>query len=82
MQHVQPQKRTLGLSGRALGLTLIFLTAFIWVAASFVSQLLVDTEGGFDVSPFLLTYLSTSIFTIFLPLVQLKSLFQETWLLR
>eukprot|EP00775_Hariotina_reticulata_P009993 gene9993-10148_t len=59
------------LKGRALGLVLIFLTAFIWVAASFISQLLVTTEEGrpnYHVSPFLLTYLSTSIFTIFLPL--------------
>jgi hypothetical protein len=55
------------------------------VAASFVSQLLVTNEEGrtnFNVPPFLLTYLSTSVFTIFLPLVQLKSLLQETWLLR
>lgn len=55
------------------------------VAASFVSQLLVTHEEGrpdFNVPPFLLTYLSTSIFTVFLPLVQLKSLLQETWLLR
>lgn len=55
------------------------------VAASFVSQLLVTNEEGrtnFNVPPFLLTYLSTSVFTIFLPLVQIKSLLQETWLLR
>lgn len=55
------------------------------VAASFVSQLLVTNEEGrtnFNVPPFLLTYLSTSVFTVFLPLVQLKSLLQETWLLR
>jgi hypothetical protein len=64
---------------------LIFLTAVIWVAASFISQLLVNTEEGkpsYNVSPFLLTYLSTSIFTIFLPLVQLKNLLQEMRLLR
>jgi hypothetical protein len=50
-----------------------------------VSQLLVTNEEGrtnFNVPPFLLTYLSTSVFTVFLPLVQLKSLLQETWLLR
>eukprot|EP00879_Flechtneria_rotunda_P025434 GHRR01027030.1.p1 GENE.GHRR01027030.1~~GHRR01027030.1.p1 ORF type:complete len:196 (+),score=69.49 GHRR01027030.1:208-795(+) len=73
------------LSGRALGLVLIFLTAIIWVAASFVSQLLVSTEEGrpsYNVSPFLLTYLSTSIFTVFLPLVQLKGLLQNSWLFR
>lgn len=55
------------------------------VAASFVSQLLVTQQEGrtnFNVPPFLLTYLSTSIFTVFLPMVQLKSLLQETWLLR
>jgi len=74
-----------GWQGRALGLVLVFLTAFIWVAASFISQLLVTSEEGrphYHVSPFLLTHLSTSIFTIFLPLVQLKSLLRETWLLR
>lgn len=50
-----------------------------------MSQLLVTNEEGrtsFNVPPFLLTYLSTSVFTVFLPLVQLKSLLQETWLLR
>jgi hypothetical protein len=50
-----------------------------------VSQLLVTHQEGrtnYNVPPFLLTYLSTSIFTVFLPLVQLKSLLQQTWLLR
>lgn len=81
----QQEPRKPALSGRALGLILIFLTAVIWVAASFISQLLVTSGDGrpsYNVSPFLLTYLSTSIFTVFLPLVQLKSLLQETWLLR
>ncbi len=61
--------------GRALGLALIFITALIWVAASFISQALVGADGGspYNVSPFLLTYLSTSVFTLFLPLVQLRS---------
>jgi drug/metabolite transporter (DMT)-like permease len=84
-QQAAGMRKPLWLKGRALGLVLIFLTAFIWVAASFISQLLVTHEEGrpnYHVSPFLLTYLSTSIFTIFLPLVQLKSLLQETWLLR
>jgi hypothetical protein len=83
MENAQEPRKPL--SGRALGLVLIFLTAIIWVAASFISQLLVNTEEGkpsYNVSPFLLTYLSTSIFTIFLPLVQLKNLLQETRLLR
>eukprot|EP00878_Enallax_costatus_P018344 GHUV01019307.1.p1 GENE.GHUV01019307.1~~GHUV01019307.1.p1 ORF type:complete len:374 (+),score=111.21 GHUV01019307.1:178-1299(+) len=85
MEPSQSGKKAFGLTSRALGLVLIFLTAIIWVAASFVSQLLVNTEEGkpsFNISPFLVTYLSTSVFTIFLPLVQLKSLLQETWLLR
>lgn len=83
MERVQEPCKPL--SGRALGLVLIFLTAIIWVAASFISQLLVNTEEGkpsYNVSPFLLTYLSTSVFTIFLPLVQLKNVLQETRLLR
>lgn len=85
MDSTRHQKYAFGLSGRAVGLVLIFLTAIIWVAASFISQLLVNTEEGkssFNVSPFLLTYLSTSIFTIFLPIVQLKSLLQNTLALR
>jgi hypothetical protein len=55
------------------------------VAASFISQLLVTSRAGrdsYNVPVLLLTYLSTSVFTVFLPLVQLKSLLQETWLLR
>jgi len=65
------------LGHRALGLILIFVTAVIWVAASFLSSLLVSTKPGaspLHAPPFLLTYLATSVFTVFLPLVHGKRL--------
>jgi solute carrier family 35 protein F5 len=70
-----------GLHGRALGLALIFLTAGIWVASSFVSELLVSAKArdqGDDaktkrhVPPLVLTYLATSLFSVFLPLVRAR----------
>lgn len=60
------------LGQRALGLVLIFATAVIWVAASFISAALVSTRPGASpvhAPPLLLTYLATSVFTLFLPLV-------------
>jgi hypothetical protein len=60
---------------RALGLILIFVTAVIWVAASFLSSALVSskpTASALHAPPFLLTYLATSVFTLFLPLVHGK----------
>ena len=69
-----PGARPLG--QRALGLVLIFVTAVIWVAASFLSSMLVTTRpgaaGALHAPPFLLTYLATSVFTVFLPLVHGK----------
>jgi hypothetical protein len=68
------------LGQRALGLVLIFVTAVIWVAASFLSSLLVSDDPAsqqLHTPPFLLTYLATSVFTTFLPLVHGKR-----WLLR
>lgn len=66
-----PGARPLG--RRALGLVLIFATAVIWVAASFLSSYLVTSRpgaaGALHAPPFLLTYLATSVFTLFLPLV-------------
>lgn len=64
------------LGRRALGLILIFVTAIIWVAASFLSSLLVSSKPGgsqsMHVPPLLLTYLATSVFTFFLPIVHVK----------
>lgn len=58
------------LQGRVLGLFLIAVTSVIWVASSFVSQLLVGVQPGaqsYHVPPFVLTWASTSLFTLFLP---------------
>ena len=52
-------------SSYALGLFFIFLVSVIWAAASILVQYLYEEES-FD-SPFLLTYIGTSLFTIFLP---------------
>lgn len=49
----------------ALGLFFIFLVSIIWAAASIVVQHLYR-DMDFD-SPFLLTYVSTSLFILFLP---------------
>jgi solute carrier family 35 protein F5 len=52
-------------SSYALGLFFILLVSIIWAAASVLVQYLYQEES-FD-SPFLLTYIGTSLFTIFLP---------------
>jgi solute carrier family 35 protein F5 len=49
-----------------LGLVFIVLVALIWALSSVVAQFLYY-EGSFD-SPFLLTYLGTSLFTLWLPI--------------
>lgn len=69
--------------GKALGLLLIAATAVIWVASSFISEALVsnkgDTKRAWHVPPFILTYLSTSLFTMFLPGVHLKLWLKRLW---
>lgn len=63
------------LGQRALGLVLIFVTAVIWVAASFLSSALVSAAPGasaLHAPPLLLTYLATSVFTAFLPMVHAR----------
>lgn len=60
---------------RTLGLALLLLTAAIWIAASFISEALVtpsDSKQQATVHLFLLTYLATSLFTIYLPLLALR----------
>ncbi|KAG1661194.1 hypothetical protein FOA52_006000 [Chlamydomonas sp. UWO 241] len=59
---------------RSLGLTLVFATAAIWIVSSFLSASLVSShdEHKAAVHPFLLTYLATSLFTLYLPLLWLK----------
>lgn len=61
---------------KAFGVFLLLCTALIWVAASFISEKLVSNKGGSDASeevpPFLLTYLATTLFTIYLPIVHFR----------
>jgi hypothetical protein len=67
---------------RGLGLFLIFITAIIWVVASFLSELLVTTKPGeksLHVPPLLLTYLATSVFTFFLPIAYGRAWLNERW---
>jgi solute carrier family 35 protein F5 len=59
MMHV------LGISSYTLGLVFILLVSVIWAAASILVQYLYS-EHSFD-SPFLLTYIGTSLFTLLLP---------------
>lgn len=49
-----------------LGLFFIVLVALIWAASSVVAQYVYETDS-FD-SPFLLTYIGTSLFTLWLPI--------------
>lgn len=49
-----------------LGLFFIVLVALIWAASSVVAQLVYSSDS-FD-SPFLLTYMGTSLFTLWLPI--------------
>jgi drug/metabolite transporter (DMT)-like permease len=59
---------------RASGFLLIFLVALIWSLSSFLSKSLVEHKREEDaaVPPFVLTYLATSLFIIYLPFVYLR----------
>ena len=59
---------------KTLGLFLIFLTAAIWIVTSFISGSLVSSTDSHAaaVHPFLLTYLATSLFSIYLPLIHIS----------
>jgi hypothetical protein len=61
------------------GLMLIFLTAAIWIVTSYISGSLVSSDGehAAAVHPFLLTYLATSLFTLYLPLIHLQTWYVE-----
>ncbi|XP_051142345.1 uncharacterized vacuolar membrane protein YML018C-like [Andrographis paniculata] len=50
-----------------LGLIYIFAVAVIWIAASFVVQSVVDA----GVSPFLVTYICSALFVVYIPLVEI-----------
>lgn len=61
---------------KAFGIVLLLATALIWVAASFISERLVSGSGAADaksqVPPFFLTYLATTLFTLYIPLTYAK----------
>jgi hypothetical protein len=60
---------------RAIGLTFILFTAVIWIVTSFISESLVAASGTHRaaVPPFLLTYLATTLFTLYIPLIHIKA---------
>jgi drug/metabolite transporter (DMT)-like permease len=65
---------------RAHGFLLIFLVALIWSASSFISKALVSDkhhDGHAAVPPFVLTYLATSLFIIYLPFVYVRLWFKQ-----
>jgi len=66
---------------RLTGLSLIFATAIIWVVSSFISQYLVQPGADHKqaVPPFLLTYLATSLFTLYLPFVYGRQVVSDLW---
>ena len=69
-----------GLSNKVLGLWLLLSTAVIWTVSSFLSNSLVSSStatGQAKVPPFLLTYLATTLFTLYLPLIQLRTWFLQ-----
>lgn len=69
-------------SNRSLGLALVFVTAVIWVASSFITESLVTETPGSSrekLPPFLLTYLATSLFTLYLPFIHLRQWLEECW---
>lgn len=69
-------------NSKLLGYGLLFATAVIWIASSFISESLVSTSestGQAQVPPFLLTYLATTLFTLYLPLVHIKSWILDCW---
>ncbi len=77
---VQASARTaLANKKKALGLCLIFATAGIWIVTSFISGSLVSSTDSHAaaVHPFLLTYLATSLFTLYLPLIHLTAWVKE-----
>lgn len=63
------------ISSYTLGLVFIGLVSLIWAAASILVQFLYNNED-FD-SPFLLTYIGVSLFTLFLPLEWIKEQYRR-----
>lgn len=69
-----------GPAQRATGFLLIFAVALIWSLSSFISKSLVvhkHKEDGATVPPFVLTYLATSLFIVYLPFVYIRLWFKQ-----
>lgn len=62
-----------------LGHTFVFIVSAIWIITSYISGALVgpDSHGTSVIHPFLLTWLATSLFTLYLPLMQVFRLIRE-----
>ena len=58
----------------SLGLSYIIAVATIWIAASYIVQSVVDA----GVSPFLITYISNSLFVVYLPIVEIARIFENS----
>lgn len=58
-----------------LGLFYIFAVAVIWIAASFVVQSVVDA----GVSPFLITYICSALFVVYIPLVEIERYLEDNY---
>ncbi|XP_078427676.1 eamA-like transporter family [Wolffia australiana] len=58
----------------SLGLLYILAVAAIWIAASYIVQSVVD--GG--VSPFLITYICNSLFVVYLPIVEIARVLEDS----
>ena len=61
-----------------LGHTFIVVVSAIWVVTSYISGALVgpDSHGSSVIHPFLLTWLATSLFTLYLPVMHCSRLIQ------
>jgi hypothetical protein len=76
---VEPPAGKAQMLRKALGLTLVVATAVVWVVASFVSEALVAPAASGArpaIPPFILTYLATSLFVVYLPVVHAKDAWQ------
>ena len=58
----------------SLGLSYIIAVATIWIAASYIIQSVVDA----GVSPFLVTYICNSLFMVYLPIVEIARIFENS----
>lgn len=66
---------------QALGMAMLLGTAVIWVVSSFISNALVSDHDDQKaaVPPFLLTFLATCMFTLYLPALQAKQWLTDHW---